>query len=126
MSFLFHNFHANLYGWKSQSLHFTKANLMYEICLHKTRLILVWFRNNLQCMLYNLLFGNISYLRNSYSMEPISTTILKIHHQNKEIYQHNISGTTKSSDWKRFENISYLLFHYCFSIHQDVFASDFG
>ena len=40
-------------------------------------------------------------------MEPISTTILKIHHQNEERYQHNISGTTKSLDQKRFENITH-------------------
>ena len=107
MRFLFHNFHGNLHRWKSQFLHFAKVNLMYEICLHKTRLILVRFRNNLQCILYNFWFENISYPRNSYSMEPISTTILKIHHQNKEIYQHSLSETKKFSDWKRFENITH-------------------
>lgn len=48
-----------------KTLHFTETNLMCEICLHKTRLILVRFRNNLQCMLFNLRFENISYLRNS-------------------------------------------------------------
>ena len=57
---------------------------MYEICLHKTGLILVWFRNNLQYMLFNLWFENISYLRNSYSMEPIFTTILKIQCKTKK------------------------------------------
>ena len=100
MSFLFHNFHVNLYEWRRQSLHFTKANLMYEIHLHKTRFGLETICN--VCSMTFDLETFRSYLRNSYSIEPISTTILKIHHQNKEIYQHNISGTAKSSDRKRF------------------------
>ena len=32
------------------------------------------------------------------AMEPISITVLKIHRQNKEINQYNISGITKPSD----------------------------
>ena len=82
---------------------------MYEICLHKTTLILVWFRNNLQYMLFNLWFENISYLRNSYSMELILTTILKIQCKNKEIYQYEISGTRKPTEYPLAGNIFKIL-----------------
>lgn len=41
--------------------------------------------------------------------EPISTTISKIHRQNKEIYQHKISGTRKSSYNLLAGNVSKLM-----------------
>ena len=45
--FLFHDFQSNLYSWNRGLLHFTKTKLMWGMYLHKTKLILVWFRKNL-------------------------------------------------------------------------------